>query len=145
MKLLMPSPPAMLRPRQRLGKYRIVRRIAFGGFADVFEAEDTVEGVRVALRAPRADIVNEEDVVGTMMTDKAAVELSSPVTGKVVKLLISVQPAGKEIAVAGKNLGENLFRSSDHHQHVFDLLTIVLVNRFIEPARWQAISAVSML
>ena len=32
------------------------------------------------------DQVNEEDVVGTMMTDKAAVELSSPVTGKVVKL-----------------------------------------------------------
>jgi 2-oxoisovalerate dehydrogenase E2 component (dihydrolipoyl transacylase) len=32
------------------------------------------------------DQVNEEDVVGTMMTDKAAVELSSPVTGKVLKL-----------------------------------------------------------
>ena len=32
------------------------------------------------------DQVNEEDVVGTMMTDKAAVELSSPVSGKVVKL-----------------------------------------------------------
>jgi len=32
------------------------------------------------------DVVNEEDVVGTMMTDKAAVELSSPVAGKVVKL-----------------------------------------------------------
>ena len=32
------------------------------------------------------DTVNEEDVVGTMMTDKAAVELSSPVTGRVVKL-----------------------------------------------------------
>ena len=32
------------------------------------------------------DRVNEEDVVGTMMTDKAAVELSSPVSGKVVKL-----------------------------------------------------------
>jgi len=30
--------------------------------------------------------VSEEDVVGTMMTDKAAVELSSPVTGTVVKL-----------------------------------------------------------
>jgi 2-oxoisovalerate dehydrogenase E2 component (dihydrolipoyl transacylase) len=30
--------------------------------------------------------VNEEDLVGTMMTDKAAVELSSPVSGKVVKL-----------------------------------------------------------
>ncbi len=32
------------------------------------------------------DQVNEEDVVGTMMTDKAAVELSSPVSGRVVKL-----------------------------------------------------------
>ena len=32
------------------------------------------------------DQIVEEDVVGTMMTDKAAVELSSPVSGKVVKL-----------------------------------------------------------
>ena len=32
------------------------------------------------------DLVNEEDVVGTVMTDKAAVEVSSPVTGTVVKL-----------------------------------------------------------
>ena len=32
------------------------------------------------------DQVREEDVVGTMMTDKAAVELSSPVSGTVVKL-----------------------------------------------------------
>ena len=32
------------------------------------------------------DEVSEEDVVGTMMTDKAAIELSSPVSGKVVKL-----------------------------------------------------------
>jgi 2-oxoisovalerate dehydrogenase E2 component (dihydrolipoyl transacylase) len=30
--------------------------------------------------------VNEEDLVGTMMTDKAAVELSSPVSGTVLKL-----------------------------------------------------------
>jgi len=32
------------------------------------------------------DFVSEEDLVGTMMTDKAAVELSSPVSGKVIKL-----------------------------------------------------------
>jgi len=32
------------------------------------------------------DHVTEEDLVGTMMTDKAAVELSSPVSGKVIKL-----------------------------------------------------------
>ena len=32
------------------------------------------------------EVVEEETIVGTMMTDKAAVELSSPVTGKVIKL-----------------------------------------------------------
>ncbi len=32
------------------------------------------------------ELVNEEDIIGTMMTDKAAVELSSPVTGTVTKL-----------------------------------------------------------
>jgi 2-oxoisovalerate dehydrogenase E2 component (dihydrolipoyl transacylase) len=32
------------------------------------------------------DDVQEEQVVGTMMTDKAAVELSSPVSGRVIKL-----------------------------------------------------------
>jgi 2-oxoisovalerate dehydrogenase E2 component (dihydrolipoyl transacylase) len=32
------------------------------------------------------EMVNEEDVVGTMLTDKAAVELSSPVSGTVIKL-----------------------------------------------------------
>ena len=32
------------------------------------------------------DQVAEEDIVGTMMTDKAAVELSSPISGKVIKL-----------------------------------------------------------
>jgi 2-oxoisovalerate dehydrogenase E2 component (dihydrolipoyl transacylase) len=32
------------------------------------------------------DLVREEDIVGTVMTDKAAVEVSSPVTGTVVKL-----------------------------------------------------------
>ena len=32
------------------------------------------------------DDVAEEDVVGTMMTDKAAIEVSSPVSGRVVRL-----------------------------------------------------------
>ncbi len=45
----------LVRPRQRLGKYRIVRRIGRGGYAEVFEAMDTVEGVRVALKIPTVD------------------------------------------------------------------------------------------
>ena len=36
-----------LRARQRLGKYRIERRLAEGGFARVYAAVDTVEGLRV--------------------------------------------------------------------------------------------------
>lgn len=43
----------MLKARDKLGKYRIIRRIARGGFADVFQALDTVEGVQVALKVPQ--------------------------------------------------------------------------------------------
>jgi serine/threonine-protein kinase len=42
----------LLRPRQKLGKYRIERRLAEGGFAFVYQAFDTIEGVHVALKMP---------------------------------------------------------------------------------------------
>ena len=48
--------------------------------------EGTVESEIAEWFISVGDQVNEEDLVGTMMTDKAAVELSSPVSGKVVKL-----------------------------------------------------------
>jgi 2-oxoisovalerate dehydrogenase E2 component (dihydrolipoyl transacylase) len=48
--------------------------------------EGTVESEIAEWFIAVGDQVNEEDVVGTMMTDKAAVELSSPVSGKVLKL-----------------------------------------------------------
>ena len=48
--------------------------------------EGTVESEIAEWFVAVGDQVSEEDVVGTMMTDKAAVELSSPVSGKVVKL-----------------------------------------------------------
>ena len=41
-----------LRSRQKLGKYRIEKRIAQGGFAHVYQAFDTIEGVHVALKMP---------------------------------------------------------------------------------------------
>ncbi|MDZ4853178.1 MAG: serine/threonine-protein kinase [Pirellulaceae bacterium] len=46
-----------LRNRQRLGKYRIERQLAQGGFAHVYQAIDTIEGVRVALKMPHQSIV----------------------------------------------------------------------------------------
>jgi 2-oxoisovalerate dehydrogenase E2 component (dihydrolipoyl transacylase) len=48
--------------------------------------EGTVESEIAEWFIAVGDQVSEEDLVGTMMTDKAAVELSSPVSGKVVKL-----------------------------------------------------------
>jgi 2-oxoisovalerate dehydrogenase E2 component (dihydrolipoyl transacylase) len=48
--------------------------------------EGTVESEIAEWFISVGDQVNEEDVVGTMMTDKAAVELSSPISGTVVKL-----------------------------------------------------------
>ena len=48
--------------------------------------EGTVESEIGEWLVKVGDLVKEEDIVGTMMTDKAAVELSSPVSGRVVKL-----------------------------------------------------------
>jgi serine/threonine-protein kinase len=51
---------AMLKPRQKLGKYRIERRLGEGGFAVVYQAMDTIEGLRVALKLPHPKLVNDE-------------------------------------------------------------------------------------
>ncbi|MEY4565956.1 MAG: Serine/threonine-protein kinase StkP [Planctomycetota bacterium] len=48
----------VLRNRQRVGKYRIERRLAQGGFAYVYQAMDTIEGIRVALKMPHASNVS---------------------------------------------------------------------------------------
>ena len=48
--------------------------------------EGTVESEIGEWNIKIGDTVAEETIVGTMMTDKAAVELSSPVTGRVVSL-----------------------------------------------------------
>ncbi len=47
----------MLRKGSRLGKYRIRRRLADGGFAAVYHAQDTIEGIPVALKIPHPEMV----------------------------------------------------------------------------------------
>ena len=44
-----------LRARQRIGKYRILGRIASGPLADVYRAHDTIQNIKVALKIPKAD------------------------------------------------------------------------------------------
>src|SRR5690606_29166059 len=52
----------MFRARQRFGKYIIERRIAQGGFAVVYQARDTIEGVRVALKMPYAHLMGPDAI-----------------------------------------------------------------------------------
>jgi serine/threonine protein kinase len=54
----------MLRRGSKLGKYAIRRRLADGGFAAVYEALDTIEGIPVAIKIPHASLVTPE-----MLTD----------------------------------------------------------------------------
>jgi len=51
-----------LRARQKLGKYRIEKRLSEGGFATVYRAFDTIEGVHVALKIPRGPKPSEESL-----------------------------------------------------------------------------------
>ena len=46
----------MLRARQKIGKYRIIGRIASGPLADVYRAQDTIQKIKVALKIPKRDI-----------------------------------------------------------------------------------------
>ena len=50
----------MLKSRQKLDKYRIQMRIAEGGFATVFKALDTIEGIHVALKVPHSYLLSTE-------------------------------------------------------------------------------------
>ena len=44
-----------LRARQKIGKYRVLGRIASGPLADVYRAQDTIQSIKVALKIPVAD------------------------------------------------------------------------------------------
>jgi len=56
----MPAAPSKLRVRQRLGKYRIEKRLGEGGFATVYQAMDTIMGTRIALKIPHATLVDDD-------------------------------------------------------------------------------------
>jgi serine/threonine protein kinase len=58
-----PTPPNQsLKTRRRLGKYRIRRRIGAGAFATVYEAYDTIEGIRVALKIPHPEQLEKDSL-----------------------------------------------------------------------------------
>ncbi len=50
--------PEKLKARQRLGKYRIDRKLSEGSFAHVYQAYDSIEGIAVALKIPHIHLMN---------------------------------------------------------------------------------------
>jgi serine/threonine-protein kinase len=54
-----PANSPLLKARQKLGKYRIQRRISDGPIAAVYQALDTIHGTRVALKIPHESKMTE--------------------------------------------------------------------------------------
>jgi serine/threonine-protein kinase len=69
---------ARIRVGQRVGKYRIRRRLGEGGFAAVYSALDTVEGVPVALKVPHERLVTGEVMEDFRREVRLAARLDHP-------------------------------------------------------------------
>jgi eukaryotic-like serine/threonine-protein kinase len=50
----------LLKARQHIGKYRIEKRLALGGFAAVYRAFDTIEGIHIALKVPHEEHITTD-------------------------------------------------------------------------------------
>jgi len=68
----------VLRTRQKIGKYRIQNRIGKGGFAEVYCAFDTVEGIPVALKIPHAHLVTKDMLNNFRNEVKLTAQLDHP-------------------------------------------------------------------
>jgi serine/threonine-protein kinase len=70
--------PAVLRVRQRLGKYRIEKKIGEGGYAVVYRAYDTIEGIPVALKVPNAELLDAESLKDVKREVRISANLDHP-------------------------------------------------------------------
>ena len=68
----------VFRSGQLFGQYRIQRRLAEGGFADVYRAMDTVEGILVAIKLPRQDWIDEDLLAGFRKEVRLTASLDHP-------------------------------------------------------------------
>ncbi len=67
-----------IKARQKLGKYRIEKRLSEGGFATVYRAFDTIEGVHVALKIPKGTQLTEEALKDFRREVRLAARLEHP-------------------------------------------------------------------
>jgi serine/threonine-protein kinase len=64
--------------RGKIGKYRLLRRLGTGGFSEVYRALDTVEGVHVALKLPKAPFQTPEMLEDFRREIRLAARLDHP-------------------------------------------------------------------
>ena len=69
---------SVIKSRQKLGKYRIERKLGEGGFAAVFQAYDTIEGLRVALKIPYAQVLDPAALEAFQREVRMAAQLDHP-------------------------------------------------------------------
>jgi len=68
----------LLKARQYIGKYRIEKRLALGGFAAVYRAFDTIEGIRIALKVPHDWHITEDSLRTFRNEARLAAKLDHP-------------------------------------------------------------------
>src|SRR5690606_27464144 len=68
----------VLRARQKLGKYRIERRLSNGPIAAVYQAFDTIQGVHVALKIPHEKAMDEYFLADFRREARLAPKLEHP-------------------------------------------------------------------
>jgi serine/threonine-protein kinase len=68
----------VLRPGQKIGKYKLRARLANGPYATVFRALDTLEGVHVALKIPHKGLVTKESLDDFSREVRLAAKLDHP-------------------------------------------------------------------
>ncbi|HMP07862.1 MAG TPA: serine/threonine-protein kinase, partial [Lacipirellulaceae bacterium] len=72
------APMKPLRAKQKLGKYLIERKLGEGGFSVVYQAKDTIEGIRVALKVPHAHLLTDAAMEGFRKEVRLVARLEHP-------------------------------------------------------------------
>jgi len=68
----------LLRPGQKIGKYKLRSRLSNGPYATVFRAHDTLEGIHVALKIPHKGLVTKESLDDFSREVRLAAKLIHP-------------------------------------------------------------------
>ncbi len=105
-----PDRSNLFRRGHRLGKYKIIRRLGEGGFARVYAAQDTIEGVRVALKVPYGSLLTREVLDSFRAEVRLAARLDHP---NILSLKTADFINGHFVAVTAlgeETLGERLTR-----------------------------------